>query len=60
MAITLNNSVQNINNTPGIITDVYANLPLAAQLSNGTLFISTDTKAILTVVNGVWVQVAKG
>lgn len=60
MAIVINNSVANINNTPGIITDVIANRPSASLVANGTLFISTDTQAIYTNNNGAWLQVGKG
>ena len=60
MAISFNNSVANILNTPGIITDVIANRPDAANIANGTIYISTDTRAIFTNNNGTWVQVGKG
>ena len=60
MAIVISNGVTNISNTPGIITDVIANRPDPTNLAIGTIFISTNTQAIFTNVNGTWVQVGKG
>ena len=60
MAISVNNGVTNIANTPGIITDIIANRPAANNTAIGTIFISTDTKAIYSNVANAWVQVGKG
>lgn len=49
MSITLNNNVINQRGTPSIITDVFANRPLAINLQVGTLFFSSDTNIIYQV-----------
>lgn len=49
MSITLNNGVINQRGTPSIITDVFANRPLATELQTGTLFFSSDTNIIYQV-----------
>lgn len=59
MAISINNSVQNISGTPGIITGVFASRPAATNLAAGTIYISTDTAQIFTVsTGGAWITVA--
>jgi len=54
MSIILNNGVQNVKNTPGIIQDSSINLPLATSVANGTVFIDNDSLNILINKNGIW------
>jgi len=60
MPVIINNGVNNVKNTPAIITDTLINRPIATTVSNGTLFVATDFQAIYTNLNGTWVQVGKG
>jgi hypothetical protein len=54
MSITVNNGVANILGTPGIIQDSFVNLPAAADVANGTIFIDNVSLNILINVSGVW------
>lgn len=60
MSININNSVANINGTPGIMTGTLTARPLATVVAYGTIYIATDFQAIYTNLNGTWVQVGKG
>lgn len=54
MSIIVNNGVQNIKGTPGIIQDSFVNLPAATTVANGTIFIDTVSLNILINISGVW------
>jgi len=62
MPIVPNLAVQNIRNTPGSITDVFANRPAASTdvVSVGTIFISTDTQAIYSFDGTAWILIGNG
>jgi len=60
MPVIISNGVNNVKNTPAIITDTLANRPVATTVANGTLFVATDFQAIYTNLSGTWVQVGKG
>lgn len=49
MSILINNSVINRKGTPSIITDTFANRPLATSLQLGTIFFSSNTNNIYQV-----------
>lgn len=50
MSILISNSVINRKGTPCIISDVFANRPLATSLQLGSIYFSTDTNNIYQVV----------
>lgn len=52
MAIVLSNGVTNINGTPGINSDVFANRPAATDVALGSIYIATDT-GVIYQSNGV-------
>jgi len=54
MSIILNNGVQNIKGTPGIIQDSFVNIPAATSVANGTIFIDTVSLNILINLSGIW------
>jgi len=60
MAITINNSIANIDGTPGAASGVFSNRPSAANVANGTLYFATDTAVIYQAVAGSWVNYAGG
>jgi hypothetical protein len=60
MPVIISNGVNNVKNTPAIITDTLTNRPAATTVANGTLFVATDFQAIYTNLSGTWVQVGKG
>jgi hypothetical protein len=58
--ITFNNSVTNINETPGIISAPTAEQPAANQVLKGTIFINTTTGAILQSNGASWYAIGGG
>lgn len=60
MGIILSNGVTNLKNTPSAITDVIANRPVATSVSEGCIFISTDTAEMYSNVSGSWVLIGGG
>jgi len=58
--ITFNNSVTNINETPGIISAPTAEQPAANQVLKGTIFINTTTGAILQSNGTSWYSIGGG
>ena len=58
--ITFNNSVTNINQTPGIISAPTAEQPAANQVLLGTIFINTTTGAILQSNGATWYSIGGG
>jgi hypothetical protein len=60
MAISINNSVANINGTPGAASGVFNDRPAAADVADGTLYFATDTVAIYQTVAGSWVNYSGG
>lgn len=60
MAITINNGIANIDNTPGAASGVFSNRPSATNVAEGTLYFSTDTAAIYQAVAGSWINYAGG
>jgi hypothetical protein len=60
MSIILNNGVTNINGTPGINSDVFANRPAATDVAIGSIFIATDTGAIYQSNGATWVTLGGG
>jgi hypothetical protein len=60
MSIILNNGVQNIKGTPGIIQDSFVNIPAANTLANGTIFIDTVSLNILINISGIWTLLYAG
>jgi hypothetical protein len=60
MAIILNNGVTNINSTPGINSDIFANRPAATDVATGTIFIATNTGAIYQSNGATWVTLGGG
>lgn len=60
MSIILNNGVQNINGTPGIITGDFTTAPAATTVTNGTLFVDYIGQAIYTAQSGSWYNLTAG
>jgi hypothetical protein len=60
MAININNGVQNIKSTPGMIADDYANIPAASNVANGTLFVDTVGLNIYRAQSGGWFVLGGG
>lgn len=60
MGIILPTGVANNLNTPGAITDFIANLPDAADIATGTIFVAPDVPAIYTNDNGTWKALSGG
>lgn len=60
MGIILPTGVANNLGTPGAITDLIANLPDAADIATGTIFVAPDVPAIYTNDNGTWKALSGG
>ena len=60
MSLNFNNSCSNILNTPGFISDVYANIPGIANVAIGTIFIATDTGNIYQSDGTTWNVIGGG
>lgn len=60
MSLNFNNGVANIRQTPGIISNISANKPGAADVATGTLYISTDTGTIERSDGATWVSLGGG
>jgi len=60
MAIVLNNGVTNINGTPGINSDVFANRPAATDVAPGSIYIATDTGVIYQSNGVTWSTIGGG
>jgi hypothetical protein len=60
MAIVLNNGVTNINSTPGINSDIFANRPAATDVAAGTIFIATNTGVIYQSNGATWSIIGGG
>jgi hypothetical protein len=60
MAIVLNNGVTNINGTPGINSDTFANRPAATDVAAGSIYIATDTGTIYQSNGGAWSTIGGG
>jgi len=60
MGIILPTGVANNLGTPGAITDSIANLPDAADIATGTIFVAPDVPAIYTNDNGTWKSLSGG
>jgi hypothetical protein len=60
MAIVLSNGVTNINGTPGINSDVFANRPAATDVAPGSIYIATDTGVIYQSNGATWSTIGGG
>ncbi len=60
MSLNFNNSAANILNTPGFISDDFANRPAANFVAIGTIFIATDTGAIYQSDGSAWSSIGGG
>jgi hypothetical protein len=60
MAIVLSNGVTNINGTPGINSDVFANRPAATDVAPGSIYIATDTGVIYQSDGATWSTIGGG
>lgn len=60
MAIVLSNGVTNINGTPGINSDVFANRPAATDVALGSIYIATDTGVIYQSNGASWSTLGGG
>jgi hypothetical protein len=60
MAIVLSNGVTNINGTPGINSDVFANRPAATDVALGSIYIATDTGVIYQSNGATWSTIGGG
>lgn len=60
MAIILNNGVTNVNGTPGINSDLFANRPAATDTAAGSIFIATDTGTIYQSDGATWSTIGGG
>lgn len=60
MAIVLNNGVTNVNGTPGINSDVFANRPAATDVASGSIYIATNTGTIYQSNGATWSTIGGG
>ena len=60
MAIVLNNGVTNVNGTPGINSNTFANRPAATDVPAGSIFIATDTGVIYQSNGATWSTIGGG
>jgi hypothetical protein len=60
MAITLSNGVNNVNATPGINSNTFANRPAATDVAVGSIYIATDTAQIFQSNGAAWITLSGG
>lgn len=60
MAITLSNGVNNVNATPGINSNTFANRPAATDVAVGSIYIATDTGTIYQSNGATWSTLGGG
>jgi len=60
MAITLSNGVNNVNATPGINSNTFANRPAATDVAVGSIYIATDTGQIYQSNGAAWITLGGG
>lgn len=60
MAIVLNNGVTNVNATPGINSNTFANRPAATDVAVGSIYIATDTGTIYQSNGATWLTLGGG
>ena len=60
MAIILNNGVTNVNGTPGINSNTFANRPAATDVAAGSIYIATDTGTIYQSNGATWSTIGGG
>jgi hypothetical protein len=60
MAITLSNGVNNVNATPGINSNTFANRPAATDVAVGSIYIATDTGQIFQSNGAAWITLGGG
>jgi hypothetical protein len=60
MAITLSNGVNNVNATPGINSNTFANRPAATDVAVGSIYIATDTGTIYQSNGTTWQTLGGG
>ena len=60
MAIVLNNGVTNVNGTPGINSNTFANRPAATDVPAGSIYIATDTGVIYQSNGATWSTIGGG